>query len=78
MGNFYNIKIWLEDRESSLLENHDFTEEVWESEIDEDKKWILIDLCSKGFLCKEYFKEKDESYYTHAGGYLQHFDKQKV
>lgn len=38
MGKFFISKIWLEDREIKILENHNFEEEVWETEIDEDKR----------------------------------------
>ena len=47
MGDFYITKIWLENREIELLEKYDFTEEISESDIEEDKRWILHDLCSK-------------------------------
>ena len=76
MGKFYNIKIWLEDRESELLKSHDFTEEVWESEIEEDKRYILTDLIHKGFIHSNVFEGK--TYYQESGGYLQHFNKIRV
>lgn len=50
MGKFFISKIWLEDREIEILENFDFKKEVFESEIPEDKRWILYDLETKGFL----------------------------
>lgn len=71
MGKFFITKIWLEDREIEMLNKYDFTEEVFETNVDEDKRWILTDLCIKGFL---YLYPTDEgNIYTHAGGYLQHF-----
>jgi hypothetical protein len=71
MGQFYITKTWLEDREIDLLKSYDFTEEVFEEEIEEDELYILGDLCSKGFL-----KRCDSSkgtYYLGAGGHPQHF-----
>jgi hypothetical protein len=72
MGQFYISKIWLEDREIEMLGKYDFTEEVLESDIEEDKRWILTDLCIKGFL-RLYPTESVGNIYQHAGGYLQHF-----
>jgi hypothetical protein len=72
MGKFFVSYIWLEDREIEILENFNFKEEVWESEIPEDKKHILYDLEKKGFLHSVVFEGK--KYYQHSGGYLQHFD----
>tara|TARA_B110000977_G_C10891797_1_gene421744 strand:+ start:636 stop:857 length:222 start_codon:yes stop_codon:yes gene_type:complete len=72
MGKFFISKIWLEDREIEILNKYDFTEEVFENEVEEDKRWILHDLCNKGFL---YLYPTDEgNIYQNAGGYLQHFN----
>lgn len=46
----YNVTINLEDREYDLLKNHNFSDEIFESEIDENKRWILTDLLIKGLL----------------------------
>lgn len=73
MGKFFISKIWLEDREIEILENFDFKKEVFESEIPEDKRWILYDLETKGFLHSVIFE--NNKYYQESGGYLQHFDK---
>jgi len=72
MGKFYITKTWLEDREIELLKQHDFTEEVFEKEVEKDKRWILTDLCMKGFLHKLSTDDGDDIY-QEAGGYLQHF-----
>jgi len=72
MGKFFMSKIWLEDREIEILNNYDFTEEVFENEIDKDKRWILDDLCHKGFLFL--YPTDKGNIYQNAGGYLQHFD----
>lgn len=74
MGKFFISKIWLEDREIEILENFDFKKEVFESEIPEDKRWILYDLETKGFLHSVVFENK--KYYQESGGYLQYFDKE--
>ncbi len=72
MGKFFINKIWLEDREIEILEKYNFKEEVFETEIPEDKRWILLDLELKGFLHSFIFRE--EKIYQGSGGYLQHFD----
>ena len=72
MGKFFVSKIWLEDREIEILEKYNFKEEVWEKEIPEDKRLILYDLETKGFIHSVVFENK--KYYQHSGGYLQHFD----
>jgi len=72
MGKFFITKTWLEDREIEILETYNFKEEVWETEIPEDKRWILYDLETKGFIHSVVFENK--KYYLHSGGYLQHFD----
>lgn len=72
MGKFFVSKIWLEDREIEILEKYNFKEEVWETEIPEDKRWILYDLETKGFIHSVVFENK--KYYQHSCGYLQHFD----
>ena len=71
MGQFFVSKTWLEDREIELLREYDFTEEVLEFDIPEDKRWILDDLCEKGFL--HLYPSHVGHIYQHAGGYLQHF-----
>lgn len=71
MGKFYDIKIWLEDREIEILEKYNFKEEVWETEIPSDKRYILSDLERKGFIHSVVFGDK--KYYQHSGGYSQHF-----
>ena len=72
MGKFFITKTWLEDREIEILETYNFKEEVWETEIPEDKWWILYDLETKGFIHSVVFENK--KYYQHSGGYLQHFE----
>lgn len=74
MGKFFINKIWLEDREIEILENFDFKEKVWHSDIPIGKRWILYDLEVKGFLHSVIFENK--KYYLCSGGYLQHFDDQ--
>lgn len=69
MGKFYNIVIWLEDRESNLLTKHNFKEEVLESEIDETDRWILTDLVIKGVLYTHTVNNK--KYYQGSTAYLQ-------
>ncbi len=75
MGNFYNIKIWLEVRESDLLKKHNFKEEVMENEIDEKERWILTDLEEKGFLRS--FVVNNKKYYQGCCGYKQCFTQYK-
>ena len=72
MGKIFITKTWLEDREIEILEKYNFKEEVWETEVPEDKRWILYDLETKGFIHSVVFENK--KYYQHSGGYLQHFD----
>ena len=69
MGKFYNITIWLEDRELDLLEKYNFSEEVIESQIDKDYRWILLDLEIKGLLHS--FIVNGKKYYQGSGGYRQ-------
>jgi hypothetical protein len=72
MGKFYITKTWLEDREIAILETYNFKEEIWETEIPEDKRWILNSLEAKGFIYSVVFKDK--KYYVESVGYSQHFD----
>lgn len=72
MGKFYITKTWLEDREIAILETYNFKEEIWETEIPEDKRWILNSLEAKGFIYSVVFENK--KYYVESAGYSQHFD----
>ena len=69
MGRFHTTTIWLEDREIALLKKHNFSEEVWESEIDTDQRWVLSDLVTKGYLYAIVFGDK--KYYQGTGHYKQ-------
>ena len=71
MGKFYITKTWLEDREIAILETYNFKEEIWETEIPEDKRWILNSLEAKGFIHSVVL---DKKYYFESVGYSQHFD----
>lgn len=72
MGNFYNIKMWLEDREVQVLQKYNFSEEVWSTEIDETEKYIMLDLELKGFIRSDIVNGK--TYYQGVGGYKQLFN----